>query len=90
LIKYFFSCCHRREKLTTNQITDMFDKIDDTDEDPDNEVDSDDKDPASDQEDGGRTASMAPEVKVYIEPPVEHAEGDKDHAQRKLPHWLII
>jgi hypothetical protein len=61
----------------------MFDEIDDTDEDPDYEADSDDEDPASDQEDGRRTAGVAPEVRVYIEPPVERAEGDTDRDSGK-------
>jgi hypothetical protein len=56
----------------------MFEDIDDSDEDPDYEAESDEDDLASDQEDGRRLAAVAPEVRVYIEPPVERADGDTD------------
>jgi hypothetical protein len=56
----------------------LFDEIDDTDEDPDYEAESDEDDFASDQEDGRRTAGVVPEIRVYMDPPVEGADGDTD------------
>ena len=44
----------------------MFEDIDDSDEDPYYEAESDEDDLASDQEDGRRLATVAPEVRVYI------------------------
>jgi hypothetical protein len=78
--------------LTTNQIADMVEEHDDSDNDPDYEGQqkkSDSESDMFDMEDEEESAPVtleavrrkelpAAEVRVYMEPPVERADGDTD------------
>ena len=77
-------------RLSTVEIADLIDELDDSDLDPDFEGDKKSRDMDSSSSSGSDdelvpdvplrgAASSGPEQRIYMEPPVERADADTDH-----------
>jgi hypothetical protein len=82
---YNFISFRKRGRLTTNQIVDLMEELDDSDQDPNYEeeetIDSEEEEDAV-----GRWSKPTPEIRVYMDPPAERPDGDTDRDSGKLQY----
>jgi hypothetical protein len=84
--------CRKKGRLTTNQIADLMEDLDGSDQDPNYEEEMEDSDSGEEEDNAtvGRWSKPAPEVRVFMDPPVERPDGDTDKDSGKKAMQLLF